>query len=161
MLPKQPFRSSLRKLSQRWRRLHVKPAADRVVMAQAMGWLLILSIPLWLLGFRRTQLILLSLRPSLPHIQSFSAQQREIDQIVRLVNRTCRFFHVACLKRSLTLWWVLRWHGIDSAIRIGVRKVDQQLEAHAWVEWDGRILGERTSYVAQYQPFPADFAKPF
>jgi hypothetical protein len=130
-------------------------------MAQAVGWLLILSVPLRLLGFRRTQLLLLSLRRTPTRLQPLSAQQPKIDQIVRLVNRICRFLRVACLRRSLILWWMLYWHGIDSAIRIGVRKVDQRLEAHAWVEQDGKVLGERAAYVEQYQPFPADFAKLF
>ena len=28
----------------------------------------------------------------------------------------------------------------------------QGFEAHAWVEWEGRVVGEDPSYVAEYVP---------
>lgn len=43
-----------------------------------------------------------------------------------------------CLVRSLTLWWLLARRGIRSEIQFGVQKAAADLEAHAWLEWNGR-----------------------
>jgi hypothetical protein len=45
-----------------------------------------------------------------------------------------------CLVRSVALWWLLARHGIDSEIHFGVTKDAIDLEAHAWLEWNGRPL---------------------
>lgn len=42
-----------------------------------------------------------------------------------------------CLPRSLTLWWLLRRQGIESELRIGTRYRKGQLQAHAWIEYEG------------------------
>ena len=48
-----------------------------------------------------------------------------------------------CLKQSLALWWLLRLTGIESALRIGVRKGPVGVEAHAWIECRGPPLNDR------------------
>ena len=45
----------------------------------------------------------------------------------------------SCLRRSLALWWLLHRRGIESEIHFGGRSVNE-LEAHAWLEVDGRPL---------------------
>lgn len=49
---------------------------------------------------------------------------------------------VTCLSRSLALWALLRRHGFDPQLEIGVRKTTGRFEAHAWVEVDGHPVGE-------------------
>ena len=49
----------------------------------------------------------------------------------------------ACLARSLVLLWLLRARGVEASLRIGVRFIDRQLDAHAWVEWAGRPVNDR------------------
>ncbi len=44
-------------------------------------------------------------------------------------------FRPTCLERSLVLWWLLQRDGIQSDLRIGVRKDEGELKAHAWVEY--------------------------
>jgi len=58
-----------------------------------------------------------------------------------------------CLTRSLVLGWLLRRRGMPAQLRIGVRFVDQQLCAHAWLEYDGVPLNEQQAVVAQYSAF--------
>lgn len=59
-----------------------------------------------------------------------------------------------CLVRSLALQRLLRRHGIPgSAIRVGVRICGGRFEAHAWVEWNGTVVGEDPGYVARFRPF--------
>jgi len=38
--------------------------------------------------------------------------------------------------------WLLGRQGIDSHLRIGIRKENDKFEAHAWVERDGAALNE-------------------
>ncbi|MCB0185332.1 MAG: lasso peptide biosynthesis B2 protein, partial [Caldilineaceae bacterium] len=60
-----------------------------------------------------------------------------------------------CLSRSLTLWWLLRRQGIAADLRIGVRRHQGVLEAHAWVEYLGMPLNEQTQVHEQYAAFAA------
>lgn len=56
----------------------------------------------------------------------------------------------ACLSQSLTLWYLLGRQGIPSEIRFGVRAGGEPLDAHAWVERDGRALNETEAVVRSY-----------
>lgn len=69
------------------------------------------------------------------------------------VDRAARFgvFRPLCLVRSLALHQMLERRGIaGSRIRIGVRRDDGQLMAHAWVEYGGTVIGDRDFHVARF-----------
>jgi hypothetical protein len=69
------------------------------------------------------------------------------------VDRAARFgvFRPLCLVRSLALHQMLERRGVaGSRIRIGVRRDDGQLTAHAWVEYGGTIIGDRDFHVARF-----------
>ena len=63
----------------------------------------------------------------------------------RAVDRTYRHLPLArsCLRESLVLFRLLRKRGINVRLLVGVRKIGDRLEAHAWIEQDGTPL-ERT-----------------
>ena len=63
---------------------------------------------------------------------------------------------VTCLPRSLALHWMLRRRGIESTLRIGVRKRGDHLEAHAWVEQGGQPLLDDADVGLQFAPFRLD-----
>lgn len=49
----------------------------------------------------------------------------------------------SCLTRSLALKGLLEARGLEGArVRVGVRRDESRFEAHAWVEYAGRILGD-------------------
>jgi hypothetical protein len=60
-----------------------------------------------------------------------------------------------CLSQALVLWWLLRRRGLDSGLRLGVRKNADSLAAHAWIEYRGLNLGPRPNASQPYTPFPA------
>ncbi len=60
-----------------------------------------------------------------------------------------------CLAQALVLWWLLRRRGLESGLRLGVRKHADQLAAHAWIEFRGINLGPRPDASLPYAPFPA------
>jgi len=58
-----------------------------------------------------------------------------------------------CLGRSLTLWALLGRRGVASEVVIGVRPGGEPLDAHAWVEVDGRPVNETQETVDSYARF--------
>lgn len=58
-----------------------------------------------------------------------------------------------CLAQSLTIWWLLRRQGILVELRVGVRKQQDCLEAHAWIEHRSRVLNDDSEIRAHYSPF--------
>lgn len=60
---------------------------------------------------------------------------------------------VACLHRSLVLWWLLRRRGIPCELRLGARAGADPFGAHAWVQCAGVALNEDAAHLAQYAPF--------
>jgi len=63
----------------------------------------------------------------------------------------------SCLEESLTLWWLLAKQGIESDLRIGVRKAEGSFEAHAWVERNGDALNEPEARHVHYAVFESEF----
>jgi transglutaminase superfamily protein len=62
-----------------------------------------------------------------------------------------------CLRRSLLLWWLLRWDGIDTILRVGVNRDGGSLHAHAWVEYMGRPLNDADDVAVRYPAFDRNF----
>lgn len=60
-------------------------------------------------------------------------------------------FRPLCLVRSVALNRMLERHGIHgSRIRVGVRLVDGSFAAHAWVEYQGHVLGDEVEHVSNF-----------
>lgn len=60
-----------------------------------------------------------------------------------------------CLSRSLVLRGLLGRHGIDSTLRLGIRR-GERFEGHAWVEVDGHPLNDTPDVAARYVPLAAE-----
>jgi hypothetical protein len=80
--------------------------------------------------------------------------RREVARAVWLVGAMSRHIvRVPCLSRSVALARMLARRNVASEIRIGVRTREDRLEAHAWVEVDGRAVNDREDIVRGYAPF--------
>ncbi|MGQ0766793.1 MAG: lasso peptide biosynthesis B2 protein [Gemmatimonadota bacterium] len=56
-----------------------------------------------------------------------------------------------CLARSIAITEMMRSEGIEGAdIHIGIRTVPGKLEAHAWVEFAGEVVGDTRAYVNRF-----------
>ena len=66
--------------------------------------------------------------------------------IARMVRIAATYgpFPARCLPRAVVLWALLRRQGVDAEIKLGVRRGDRGVEAHAWVELDGVALEQDT-----------------
>jgi hypothetical protein len=51
-------------------------------------------------------------------------------------------YPMRCLPQALCLRRLLGRHGIAAELKIGVARQDGELAAHAWVECEGRPVGE-------------------
>lgn len=58
-----------------------------------------------------------------------------------------------CLPRAVVLWWFFRRRGLGAELRLGGRKEGDQLEAHAWVELDGKAFDVSETQPAGFVPF--------
>jgi hypothetical protein len=58
-----------------------------------------------------------------------------------------------CLVRSLVLQWMLARRGIASTLRLGVRRENGRMFAHAWVERAGEPVNDSAELVRDYAAF--------
>ena len=97
---------------------------------------------------------------------SYARLQRWLEHVTRVPCRTGssvpdvtsaisavgrRIGGTTCLTEAAVAYTMLRRHGHDPRLRIGVRHGDSALDAHAWVECDGAVvmgeLPEMTGYA--------------
>lgn len=80
---------------------------------------------------------------------------KEVEGLGFAVNRAAKFplQKRACLRRSLVLLWLLRRHGVEARLCIGVRFLDGALDAHAWVEWQGHPVNDRADVGHDFASF--------
>ncbi len=124
---------------------------------RALLLLPVVSVSLKLRGFQPTRTTLQkTLSPASPQPHTNSINQLAA-LTVHMVNAADRHgpVHPSCLAKSLALWWLLGRQGITSRLRIGIRKENGTLEAHAWVERDGIALNEPEEHHRHYAAFDA------
>lgn len=138
-------------LASRLARWHELSAAQRRALLQA--WLL---LPIFWLGLRAMGLARLQARlAGKAGVEQFPLSLPEAKAIGEAVNIAARHtpFRVTCLSRSLVLDWLLRRRGVASDLRIGVRLVGGALDAHAWVEFEGMPVNDRTDIAQTFATF--------
>ena len=144
----------------RWSRFWRLEAHERRLLVAALLMLPLTRLALRVVGFRRWQSMLTRFVPHSSQAAPADAAARGA-QTARMVRAAARegLGRPNCLSRSLVLWWLLARQGFPAELRIGARKKDAALEAHAWVELAGRVLGEdddpHTQFAAFEQPVAA------
>lgn len=135
----------------RWRRLRALRLGDWRLFAEAWWTLLWLQPASRYFPFAFLERLVTS-RGRLGHTRPGASTQA--DRVGVAVVRAERYqpWRVRCLGRSLTLQLLLDRRGIASALRFGVRKEGTALQAHAWVEHEGRPLAESPATLGAYEP---------
>ena len=127
------------------------------------AWLMLLAVDLGLrlLPFQKVQGLLApsagpspnqpaeELQGNLP-----SQEQASIHQARTILAWAARrhLYEMTCLRRSLALQWLLRRRGIQTELRIGVKRVGEQVSAHAWLEHNGDPINEPEAVTDRYIP---------
>ncbi len=132
-------RAALRALS--WR--------ERLRVVGAAFVLPVSLVLLRLLGYRRT--VRVGERFSRRRPVPVDAAARA-DTTARIMWKVNERLHLpsTCLSRCLALWYLLRLQGVPTAIHLGVRADGAPLDAHAWVEHDGRVLTDDDDVATRY-----------
>ncbi len=119
----------------RVRRFLALPAADRLLLVRALGWVGLARAALWFVPFTR-------LRTAADRLRA-SGLRRGTDpaRVAWAVRTAARAVPEAtCLSQALAADAMLRRAGRTPTLRIGVAKDGDALEAHAWLELDGAVL---------------------
>ncbi len=126
---------------------------DRWLLTRATLLLAGIRLGLILLPFQRLARVLEHLgRPP----RSPPEQDREsIDRIVGAVTVMSHYVPgVKCLERALAAKVLLSARGHPVDLRIGVERGPEQLEAHAWLEDDGRVVIGNVEDLGRYTRLP-------
>jgi len=122
--------------------------------------LLRLSLKLWsfqsVLRFLERSAPLPKTETATPPTHSFGPlSQEQIVRLVRMVNVAANkgLLKANCLPRSLAIWWLLRRRGVESELRLGVKPLDDAIQAHAWVEHNGQVLNDSIEVRQQFATF--------
>lgn len=135
----------LRKL----RALLALPLGERLILGHAWMALLVIDVGLRCLSLQRLESWLCRGRG-----RGRRGREEQEVVVVRLhalvaIAGRHQLISADCLHRSLALLYLLHRRGISAQLRLGVRREERKLEAHAWVEWKGQPVGESTrSFVA-------------
>ena len=67
-----------------------------------------------------------------------------VDRAARWTNSAARhpLPWARCLQRSMALCMWMECHGLSPTLRLGVRKNGAGIDAHSWVEFNGRLVND-------------------
>ncbi|GEM_PF-1116903 len=127
-----------------------------------LGSLALLKIIDWMLrtwGYRRTSRWLVRFSPTPDAARSDSKRARILALAVDSA-ATQRLVDVTCLRRSLALWWLLRWLRIPSEVRLAFRLANGKADGHAWVEHHAQVINDLPDIAAHYPILYGDQLSP-
>lgn len=123
----------------------LRPAQRKFLFALVTVLLKLVDFGLKRASYRRVSGLMLRLSPRPdPKVQNF---QRAL-QWGWLINGVAehREMPASCLRRTLLHWWILRWLGVPSDIRVGVNT----RAGHAWLEHQGFVVNDHPDVVKQF-----------
>jgi hypothetical protein len=124
------------------------PRAERRILGRAWISLLLADAALRLSPLPKVQRLLV------PRVRPVSAGSTPPVRLMQLVDVAARH-HVrpmGCLQKSLVLQSLLHRQGMAVDLRIGVRKHEDTLQAHAWLEQAGQPLFESPEVDSDFPP---------
>ena len=134
-----------------WRKFRDLPPADRRLLLQAAVLLVCARLGMRFIDFRVDARADSGTGATATHAPDL-ARAVAIARLVGIASGHAPVA-VACLHRSLVLWWLLRRNGIPCELRLGARTGAGPFGAHAWVQCAGVALNEDAAHLAQYAPF--------
>lgn len=128
-------------------------STEKVLLCQSLIILLLIRLGLFLFTFAQLKHIIEQIPLVIFPRQKLSILSRE--KIAWAVTIVSNFPPPAkCLARALTTQLLLGVSGYQSHLLIGVAKNPQgDLDSHAWVESDGKIIIGNSPHLSRYQIF--------
>jgi|RhiMetdeSRZDD1v2_1073273.scaffolds.fasta_scaffold09135_12 hypothetical protein len=130
------------------------PATDRRLLVKSVLLLGGVRLGLWLLPFQTLRRLLARMTCATPALHE--AEHASIERVAWAVAVARRYVPAAtCLTQALTAQVLLGRQGHAAHLRIGVaRSAAGQFQAHAWVEYQGRIVIGGTDAPLRFTPLP-------
>jgi hypothetical protein len=145
-----------------WRKFWSLSGFERGAVLEAAAGLTTTWLGLRLAGFRRWKAIAERVaRAAAPKSGADGdAKAGAGRDIARMAAAAAHYlpFRTNCLEQSLVLWWLLQRRGIAADLRIGARKEADRFEAHAWVEFEGGVVGGASEEHLHFVPFEGSVA---
>ena len=131
--------------------LRLTKSEQRLLLSAAL-LLGAIRLGLWLLPFQTLRSLLVRITRK----TQLQAARVSVGRVVWAVEVVSRYMPgVKCLARALATQALLRQHSHQAHIRIGVARSQKgQLQAHAWVESQGRIVSGGLRDLWRYTPLP-------
>ncbi|HSS47320.1 MAG TPA: lasso peptide biosynthesis B2 protein [Thermoanaerobaculia bacterium] len=131
------------------RRLRRLRSSEAWALVRAWWLLLWIDLGLRLLPFQRLE-SWLAPAPGNPR----AADETVVPEMIWATAAAARhhLYPMRCLPQALCLRWLLGRRGVVTELRIGVERQGGDLRAHAWVERDGRPVGEDLRVVDRFAP---------
>ncbi|HEY9621776.1 MAG TPA: lasso peptide biosynthesis B2 protein [Crinalium sp.] len=130
--------------------------SNRYLLLKTLVLLNVIRLGLWLLPFQRLLKLIayseqhLSIRPN--------RQRPSIGKLVWLINTATHHSPggAKCLARALVAKILFTQFGYSPNFKIGVAKgQENRLEAHAWIEYQGRVVIGHLSDLSRFIPLPS------
>ena len=125
---------------------------ERRRLLRAVRLLCVLRAALWVVPFAKVRgAVERSARKCRP-----SSRRPSVDEVVWTVKVGSRYVpRATCLTQALAARVMLAREGYDNTLRIGVARGERgQLQAHAWVEYEGRVVIGETDVPDRFTPLP-------
>jgi len=128
--------------------------ADQSLLLRSAFLLGMITLGLRVLSFQTMQRLLIG--PRHKAARGHSADQPSADHIAWAIRVASRYVPAAtCLPQALAVRTLYKQQGYSARLHIGVAKGEGgQLEAHAWVESQGRIVVGNSQDLSRYTPLP-------
>lgn len=105
-------------------------------------------------GFKRTKGYI-EYRISKKNNSTSNVTFKAAEDISSTINLAASNFPLSssCLEKSIFIYFILALNGIESDIKIGVDKDNNEFKAHAWVEKEGLVLKGSEGPLDKYSSF--------
>lgn len=139
----------------RLRKLLVHSVSDYQLLFFTFCLLTAVRFGLWTLSFRNLRQVLWSITQVLhPHTKTSISISKLVWAVE--VSSRCMPGGAKCLAKALTTQVLLHTQGYPADLRIGVIKGNQgNLEAHAWIEYQGKVVIGQLTTLSQFTPLPS------
>jgi hypothetical protein len=142
------------------RRLHkflLLPLPTQCLLIMSALLLAAIRLGLWLLPFQTLRRLLARISHLLSQLpKTAHPSVHNIAWAMAVVTRRVPVVGT-CLTQALATQILLGWRGHPTHLRIGVAYSETgQLQAHAWIESDGKIVVGDLSDLSRYHPLPLE-----
>jgi hypothetical protein len=129
-----------KKLALKLRKASQLSASDWLLVIQAVGWFAVVEFGLRVLKLKTLLAVLQSKRQAdREGCARAPTSPERVGYCVELASRL-HPLRPTCLKKALVLFALLARRGVKARVLVGTAKSDGKLDAHAWIEHEGRVI---------------------